>query len=850
MQRIGKKLIARKFSLQFFAVLFCFLAAIGYAIQLYPNDSKAAGNTYYVAKTGNDTTRDGSEGNPWLTIQKAANTLQAGDKVYIKTGTYRELVKPENSGTAENPITYEVYPGDSVVINGSDEITDWQVHSGSIYKSTLSWYSSHLYQDSQRLNISREPNSGYYVSDNATDTTMVDTDLIDRNWIGATIYFEVDHPPEVTVTGWDPVTHTLTWSPALSSYHQGLIQNGCNYYFKNSPVLIDQSGEYATESGTNTVYVQTTDNSNPSTHVMEASRRNYGFNLDGNHWDRDYNYITIKGFEIKFINDDPSTLSDGYAIYNGKHEGIRILNNTIHNAVSGIFLRDGTGDTIRDNHIYGCRNRGIYFYINSNSLIENNYIHDIDIDGIYIGGSGSSATAANNVVRNNHVRDLWLPGTHTDALQLYYAPGTIIENNLLHDSHAGQVVMHSYSSNVVYRNNIMYGAQSPSYTLMVFGSSLNLTLINNTFNAGSKVIIRDGCNGGIVKNNIFDDFTLEASAISNTVTDYNIFKDGNVYTSSPYANLTLDEYRTQTGNEVHGIGGDPGFIDPVNHNYHLQSSSIAIDAGTSEGALSTDKDGNNRHDIPTVPNTGGGTYTYYDIGAYEFQDIISPFLAQVTTVSSPTNDNTPSYVFNSDEAGTISYGGDCSSSTINAVVGDNTITFNALSDGAHSNCTVTVTDMNGNPSNILDVTAFTVDTAAPIVNAGLDQVKNSQFTQKATASDATSGIATYAWSKQTGPGTITFGAPAFKDTTVSASEDGTYVIRLMVTDNAGNFGYDEMTLVWDTASPNISSVSANSITSSSAIITWNTSGESSTSQVEYGLDTSYGSQTNLVPQQL
>ena len=69
-----------------------------------------------------------------------------------------------------------------------------------------------------------------------------------------------------------------------------------------------------------------------------------------------------------------------------------------------------------------------------------------------------------------------------------------------------------------------------------------------------------------------------------------------------------------------------------------------------------------------------------------------PILAEVTTISSPTNDSTPDYTFSSTEAGNITYGGPCSSSTTIAVAGNNTITLNALANGTYENCTITVTD--------------------------------------------------------------------------------------------------------------------------------------------------------------
>jgi hypothetical protein len=73
---------------------------------------------YYVSKSGSNS-NPGTESQPWLTIQKAANTLTAGDTVYIKAGTYNERVVPQNSGTSGNYITYTAYPGDTVTIDGS-----------------------------------------------------------------------------------------------------------------------------------------------------------------------------------------------------------------------------------------------------------------------------------------------------------------------------------------------------------------------------------------------------------------------------------------------------------------------------------------------------------------------------------------------------------------------------------------------------------------------------------------------------------------------------------------------------------------------------------------------------------
>jgi len=75
-------------------------------------------HTYYVALSGDDG-NPGTLDLPWRTIQKAADTLQAGDTVYIRAGTYPEQVVPQNSGSAGQDIAYAAYPGESVIIDGS-----------------------------------------------------------------------------------------------------------------------------------------------------------------------------------------------------------------------------------------------------------------------------------------------------------------------------------------------------------------------------------------------------------------------------------------------------------------------------------------------------------------------------------------------------------------------------------------------------------------------------------------------------------------------------------------------------------------------------------------------------------
>jgi hypothetical protein len=72
-------------------------------IQIGPN-----GNTYYVRETGSDAADGLSAVTAWGTIDKAANTMVAGDWVYVGAGVlpYDEQVTPTNDGTAADPIRF------------------------------------------------------------------------------------------------------------------------------------------------------------------------------------------------------------------------------------------------------------------------------------------------------------------------------------------------------------------------------------------------------------------------------------------------------------------------------------------------------------------------------------------------------------------------------------------------------------------------------------------------------------------------------------------------------------------------------------------------------------------------
>lgn len=65
----------------------------------------------------------GTAERPFLTINHATQVVQAGERVVVASGVYRERVAPARGGSGpERLISYEAAPGSEVVISGSKPV--------------------------------------------------------------------------------------------------------------------------------------------------------------------------------------------------------------------------------------------------------------------------------------------------------------------------------------------------------------------------------------------------------------------------------------------------------------------------------------------------------------------------------------------------------------------------------------------------------------------------------------------------------------------------------------------------------------------------------------------------------
>ncbi len=158
-----------------------------------------------------------------------------------------------------------------------------------------------------------------------------------------------------------------------------------------------------------------------------------------------------------------------------------------------------------------------------------------------------------------------------------------------------------------------------------------------------------------------------------------------------FAFIFSDEYTPDQ--LISGVSGVSYFGESTSFSIGTNTHNLRLGV-TLQSAGTANENGNEEDNTVTIDP--GGT------------DSSAPFIDQVTAVTSTTSDSTPDYTFASTAAGTITYGGSCSSSNTAANTGNNTITFNTLSNGTYSDCTIKITDGDGNQSNTLTIPEFTV----------------------------------------------------------------------------------------------------------------------------------------------
>lgn len=285
----------------------------------------------------------------------------------------------------------------------------------------------------------------------------------------------------------------------------------------------------------------------------------------------------------------------------------------------GIYLKEAKNFILQNNHIHHNHSSGITIDHGVDGIIRFNSVHDSSLyNGIWLSHS-FRMNVHNNQSFHNRQNGI---GLSEDSQNNEIHHNVIYNNSCMNDiSYAGLAVEVNSRQNLIYMN-LSY---ENCHAGLVINSPDN-KIYNNVFadNGEFQVLLGDW-QGSIpqrneFKNNIFYFNNPDSRAVGFFRSEFSYnpflnFFDYNLYdyVAGPDKSdmillipglLSFQEWQ-KSGQEAHGVLGDPKFINPYLHDYRLLRSSPAIDVGVDVG-LRED------FDLNLIPIGNG-----FDIGAYE-----------------------------------------------------------------------------------------------------------------------------------------------------------------------------------------------------------------------------------------
>lgn len=349
---------------------------------------------------------------------------------------------------------------------------------------------------------------------------------------------------------------------------------------------------------------------------------------------------TDNGHNGQVVIDGQNSRSAGISI---SKSYVTVSNIKVINHISDDIRIDRASHVILDGLEVYITGRAVFIQYSDNIIVKNCIITTPiyvakQTDGIYSQGNKNNIYENNYIVIYNQNAE-----GHDDAIQMYQDDSIIVRNNYLAQVNSkignaqGLYATTMFGISKFYNNVINLGdAKSNALSfrrLPSLGGTGNVEILENTVYAKNayRAIWVTETSDPVIKNNI-------AIITNNTVpplfvTDWN-GNGSNIQSNLLYnpntnkvANLGVSYTQTQMESAGINLGGsdtNPQLVDITRRDFHLTSSSPAIDVGRNLGLLyNVDKDGESR------PQGSG-----YDIGAYEYSDYTQ--IPANTPIPSPT----------------------------------------------------------------------------------------------------------------------------------------------------------------------------------------------------------------------
>ncbi len=378
----------------------------------------STGNNYYVSTTGSDSAA-GTLAAPWKTISHAAaagSGVKAGDTVFVRAGVYKETVAFAISGTAANgPITFQSYPNETAIIDGTGLAALSQAH-GLIHIDSRNYLIVKGFEirNYQTTSSSLVP-AGIWITGSASNIQILNN-----------------------------LVHDIKTSSEANGQAYGISAYGSG----STPIdtlTIDGNQVYNLKTG-----------GSESVNV-DGNVTNFVITNNIIH-DNDNIAIDAIGFEGVSSNSALDYARNGV-----------ISDNTIYN-ISGISNAGEGNDYDAD---------GVYVDGGSQILIERNFIHNVDIGieaaAEHKGKVSSYVTIRNNVIYASNSMGITIGGYDSQRGGTDHC--TIVNNTLYgndtKNTGSGELQVQYYATNNVFKNNIVYGTSQGLLVNSYTNSSAN-----------------------------------------------------------------------------------------------------------------------------------------------------------------------------------------------------------------------------------------------------------------------------------------------------------------------------------------------------------------------------------------
>ena len=169
--------------------------------------------TFYVDRSHPQASNanPGAEALPWLTIQHAADTVAAGDTVFVKAGTYPEQVTVTRSGAPGQEIVFAAAPGHTVTVDGASlTLNEWEglfQLTGASYVRVSGFHVTKTGPRPTNVGIQVDPGDHVTIEGNHTSYTASSGILI---WSGSDILLDGNEVEQPMTLGADSRNECIT----------------------------------------------------------------------------------------------------------------------------------------------------------------------------------------------------------------------------------------------------------------------------------------------------------------------------------------------------------------------------------------------------------------------------------------------------------------------------------------------------------------------------------------------------------------------------------------------------------------------------------------------------------------